>query len=158
QAYPEFPAAFDALQFSDQFTLPPSYSGDDLSTKPAIQALIRQSYTETWAEGNGVSPAPTQLDPDDALTYLKFYAYLTYLADQELGLVYAALSNNPAFQETWVVRVADHGEMGMSHGGSMEKDCNVYAETLNIPFIFSNTQVFSAPASCPAQAGLVDVL
>jgi choline-sulfatase len=158
QAYPEFPAAFDALAGADQFTLPASYAGDDLSTKPAIQTQIRDSYTQTWAQNNGVSPVPTQLDSADALSYLKFYAYLTWLADAELQRVYTALQALPQFDDTLVVRLADHGEMGMSHGGSMEKDCNVYAETLSVPYIFSNPVLFPQAQTCDAQAGLIDIV
>lgn len=157
-AYPEFPQAFDALTGAGDFALPDSYSADDLSTKPTIQTTIRNNYTSTWAQNNGVSPVPTMLDSDDALTYLKFYAYLTYLADQQLQDVYATLKGLPQFDSTIVVRLADHGEMGMSHGGSMEKDCNVYAETINIPYIFSNQGMFPQAATCDAQAGLVDIV
>lgn len=158
QAYPEFPAAFDALTGADQFVLPPSYAEDDLTGKPVIQAQIRKSYTQTWAQNNGVSPVPVKLDPADALSYLKFYAYLTYLADRELQRVYSALQAMPQFDDTLVVRLADHGEMGMSHGGSMEKDCNVYAETLSVPYVFSNPVLFPQASTCAAQAGLVDIV
>ena len=158
QAYSEFPQAFDALAGSGDFTLPASYTGDNLSTKPTIQTTIRNNYTTTWAQHNGVSPVPTMLDATDALTYLKFYAYLTYLADQQLQQVYTTLSKLPQCADTVVVRVADHGEMGMSHGGSMEKDCNVYAETISIPYIFSNAGMFPQAATCDAQIGLVDLL
>ena len=158
QAYPEFPQAFDALAGADAFVLPDSYSCDNLSTKPTIQTTIRDNYTTTWATNNGVSPVPTMLNGADALTYVKFYAYLTYLADQQLQQVYGALCKLPQFADTIVVRVADHGEMGMSHGGSMEKDCNVYAETINIPYIFSNAGMFPQAATCDAQIGLVDLL
>lgn len=158
QAYPEFPAAFNALQYSNQFTLPASYPGDDLSTKPGIQRTIRNAYTAMWAKGNNRTSIPKHLNSTDALIYLKFYAYLTYLSDQQLKSVYQALQNTSQFDNTIVVRLADHGEMGMSHGGSMEKDCNVYAETINIPYIFSNPQMFPSPVTCAAQAGLVDII
>jgi arylsulfatase A-like enzyme len=158
QQYPEFPAAFDALTGAGDFALPESYSADNLSTKPTIQTTIRNNYTTTWAQNNGVNPVPTMLDADDALTYLKFYAYLTYLADQQLQQVYKALSALPQFADTIVVRIADHGEMGMSHAGSMEKDCNVYAEVINIPYIFSNAGMFAQATTCEAQIGHVDLL
>lgn len=158
QAYPEFPAAFDALTGADQFALPTSYTGDDLSTKPSIQTQIRNSYTQTWAQNNGVSPVPTQLDAADALSYLKFYAYLTWLADAELQRVYTVLQGMTQFDDTLVVRLADHGEMGMSHGGSMEKDCNVYNETISVPYVFSNPVLFPQAQTCEAQAGLVDIV
>ena len=64
----------------------------------------------------------------------------------------------PQFDDTLIVRLADHGEMGMSHGGSMEKDSNVYAETIDIPYIFSNATLFPSAQTCDAQAGLVDIV
>lgn len=158
QAYPEFPAAFAALPGADQFQLPDSYARDHLSTKPEVQAQTRASYTAQWAAGNGVSPVPTKLDAASALNYLRFYAYLTYLADQQLDAVYQQLTTMPQFADTLVVRLADHGELGMSHGGGMQKDCNVYAETINIPYIFSNPRLYRAPVTCAAQAGLVDIV
>ena len=54
-----------------------------------------------------------------------------------LGEVLAAMSAD-VVASTLVVRLADHGEMGMSQGGMREKEEQVYNETLLVPMIFSN--------------------
>ncbi len=45
---------------------------------------------------------------------------------------------------TVVVRCADHGEMGLSHGGLRQKTFNVYEETINVPLVVSNPVLFGA--------------
>jgi arylsulfatase A-like enzyme len=160
-AFPEYPRAMDSLPFSSQFTtsiLPASYQKDDLTTKPSIQTVIRNTYTTTYADNNGISPVPTMLDPDDALNYLKFYAYLNYLSDRKLAEIYSYLSTNNMLDNTIIVRIADHGEMGMSHGGLMEKDCNFYRETTNVPIIFSNPVLWPTAVESDALMGLVDIM
>jgi choline-sulfatase len=58
---------------------------------------------------------------------------------------------------TLIVRLADHGEMGMSQGGMVEKEHQTYNETLLVPMVFSNPGLPQATA-CPGLAGLIDVL
>jgi choline-sulfatase len=160
-AYLDYPQAMNKLKYSNEFTesiLPASYSGDDLTTKPSIQSVIRESYTETYSTNNNISPIPTMLSPADALDYLKFYAYLTYLADQHMSRVYDFLKTNGMLNNTIILRLADHGEMAMSHGGMMEKDCNFYRETVNVPMIFSNPVLWPAPVESKALIGLVDIV
>ena len=43
---------------------------------------------------------------------------------------------------TVVVRCADHGEMGLSHGGLRQKAFNAYEETIHIPLVISNPVLF----------------
>ena len=59
---------------------------------------------------------------------------------------------------TVVVRCADHGEMGLSHGGLRQKTFNAYEETINVPLVVSNPVLFPRPAETDALASLVDVL
>ena len=59
---------------------------------------------------------------------------------------------------TVVVRCADHGEMGLSHGGLRQKAFNAYEETINVPLVVSNPVLFPAPAETDALASLVDLL
>ena len=56
------------------------------------------------------------------------------------------------------MRCADHGEMGLSHGGLRQKTFNVYEETINVPLIFSNPRLFPTETRTDALASLVDVL
>jgi choline-sulfatase len=56
------------------------------------------------------------------------------------------------------VRTADHGEMGLSHGGLRQKMFNAYEETLRVPLVVSNPVLFPRGVETKAAAGLVDVL
>jgi choline-sulfatase len=134
-------APFTEIQLPHNYTL----TADQLAAKPAAQ----------WAWQNQ-SFGTTPLTDDQALDYLRFYAYLETLSDAMLGEVMAAMNTSVA-TNTLVVRLADHGEMGMSQGGMREKEENAYKETLLVPMIFSNPGLPQG-ASCLGLAGLIDVL
>ncbi len=55
---------------------------------------------------------------------------------------------------TVVVRCADHGEMGLSHGGLRQKMFNVYEETTNVPLVFSHPVLFPKATQSDALASL----
>lgn len=63
-------------------------------------------------------------------------------------------------EDTLIVRLADHGEMGLAHGGLRQKAFNAYEETLRVPYIFSNPKVVN-PTGKPMEtrqlAGLIDI-
>ncbi len=61
-------------------------------------------------------------------------------------------------RDTLIVRVADHGELGFSHGGLRQKDYTAYEEMIHIPMIFSNPRLFPCPVETDCLAGLIDVL
>ena len=85
------------------------------------------------------------LDPvrNEPEKYVNFYAYLQQHVDAQIGTVLDALDNNPGLADkTLIFRVADHGELGLSHGGLRQKMFNVYEEMLNVPLIVSNPVLF----------------
>jgi choline-sulfatase len=94
--------------------------------------------------------------------YVNFYAYLHRVVDEKVGRVMAALGDvgDPGSlrSRTLVVRCADHGEMGLSHGGLRQKAFNAYEETIHIPLVVSNPVLFPKPVETDALASLVDVL
>ena len=45
------------------------------------------------------------------------------------------------------MRTADHGEMGLSHGGLRQKAFNAYEETINVPLVVSNPVLFPGPGA-----------
>jgi arylsulfatase A-like enzyme len=96
------------------------------------------------------------------LDYVNFYAHLHRLVDAKVGRVLGALGDrdDPASlrSRTVVVRCADHGEMGLSHGGLRQKMFNVYEETINVPLVVSNPVLFPRGSETEALASLVDVL
>jgi arylsulfatase A-like enzyme len=84
------------------------------------------------------------------------------VVDAKIGRVLRALgdASDPGSlrSRTVVVRCADHGEMGLSHGGLRQKTFNAYEETINVPLVFSNPLLFPQGTESDALASLVDVL
>ncbi len=95
--------------------------------------------------GLGVLPTPTE-----KLNYLNFYAYLMKHVDSQFQQILNLLQTSPAiYSNTWVVRLADHGEYGLVHGGLRQKSFSVYDEAIRVPTIWSN------PIDYPAGKGQV---
>lgn len=138
---PGLPAPWRQAPFTEITSVPPNavLTPPQLANKPAAQASWRTDYTA-----------------DQALDYLRFYAYLETLSDALLGQVWAELKSEHV-ANTLVLRLADHGEMGMSQGYMIEKEAQAYNETLLVPMVFTAPGL-PAGAQCGALAGLVDVL
>lgn len=112
------------------FTLPKSYY-TTLENKPTAQ----QNFLDLFQGG--------KLPHDEALNYLKFYAYLQTLIDDLTGDIIKAMRSNihvgdQLEKDTYIIRLSDHGEMAMSQGGLRQKENTIYRETINVPMIFSN--------------------
>jgi len=99
---------------------------------------------------------------DMKLNYLNFYAYLLTKIDGEIGrfidVLYDDSRGNRMADDALVFRLADHGEMGMSHGGMRQKAFVAYEEALRIPMIISNPKLFPQGIQSMELATLVDVL
>jgi choline-sulfatase len=132
--------------------LPPTVD-EDLAGKPGVHALMQMGMT---AYMGPLRNRREQLD------YVNFYAYLHRVVDAKIGRVLAALGDpsDPGSlrSRTVLLRCADHGEMGLSHGGLRQKTFNVYEETINVPLVVSNPLLFPRGAETDALASLVDVL
>ncbi len=137
--------------FEQGIGLPESYSENlFFNHKPSAQVQSQLLL----AGALGLLPTPL-----DARNYVNFYAYLHTVVDQRLGEVLDALEENPGMhRDTVVVRISDHGEMGMSHGGLRQKTFNAYEETLRVPLIVSNPVMFPAGVTTAALASLVDLV
>ncbi len=91
--------------------------------------------------------------------YVNFYGYVQKVVDDHLGTVLDALDATPGMRDnSVVVRISDHGEMGLSHGGLRQKVFNTYQETTNVPLVISNPVLFPGPAETDALASLIDVM
>jgi choline-sulfatase len=153
-----YPASYERGGYSrDEFRdlgvgLPPTIE-EDLSRKPSVHSLMRMGMTAYMG--------PLR-DREAQLDYVNFYAHLHRLVDAKIGRLTAALGSaddkESLRSRTVVVRCADHGEMGLSHGGLRQKTFNVYEETINVPLLFSNPALFPEGAETDALASLVDVL
>ncbi|MFN8149763.1 MAG: sulfatase-like hydrolase/transferase [Solirubrobacterales bacterium] len=132
--------------------LPPTVD-ETLHNKPAVHALMRM--------GMNAYLGPLRNEREQ-LDYVNFYAHLHRIVDEKISRIVGALGDpdDPGSlrSRTVVVRCADHGEMGLSHGGLRQKAFNVYEETINIPMVISNPVLFPRPAGSDALVSLVDVL
>jgi arylsulfatase A-like enzyme len=122
---------------------------DDLATKPSVQADFRRLL----ALGTG-----HVLTRDRQLGYTRFYAYLHQQVDAQILKLLNALDARGLTNDTVIVRTSDHGELAMSHGRLRQKFYNAYRESLSVPLIVSNPQLYPQPQSTDALASLIDVL
>jgi choline-sulfatase len=144
---------YDGSEFRDLGVgLPPTID-ESLATKPGVQSLMRMGMT---AYMGALRDRRAQLD------YVNFYAHLHRVVDAKIGRILTALGGaddpDSLRSRTVIVRTADHGEMGLSHGGLRQKMFNVYEETINVPLVVSNPVLFPRGAETDAMASLVDVL
>jgi choline-sulfatase len=153
-----YPASYErggysAAEFRDLGVRLPPTVDEDLRGKPAVHALMQMGMT---AYMGPLRNRREQLD------YVNFYAYLHRVVDGKIGRVLRALgdASDPGSlrSRTVVMRCADHGEMGLSHGGLRQKTFNVYEETINVPLVVSNPLLFPRGGETDALASLVDVL
>jgi len=128
----------------------PGNAHDSLETKPRIQRLFRD-YFDTPEQG-GALPSP-----QDRLDYVNFYAYLQKLVDEHVGALLDGLESLDLVEDTIVVRFSDHGEQGLSHG-LRQKMFSAYEETIHVPLVVSNPQLFPEPVQTDAFASLLDLL
>jgi len=132
--------------------LPPTVD-ENLRDKPAVHELMRM--------GMAAYLGPLRSERE-RLEYVNFYAHLHRVVDENVGRVMAALGDpsDPGSlrSRTVIFRCADHGEMGLSHGGLRQKAFNAYEETIHVPLVVSNPVLFPKPAHTDALASLVDVL
>jgi choline-sulfatase len=110
--------------------LPPN-NADDLSTKPKIQKLARDAYDKQ---------APLN-DARARLDYVNFYAYLHTVVDKHIMTVLDTLEETGLTNDTIILRFADHGEGGLSHG-MREKAYTVYEEMTHVPLIVHNPKLY----------------
>ncbi|MDF1697355.1 MAG: sulfatase-like hydrolase/transferase [Saprospiraceae bacterium] len=122
-----------------EVSLPKSVTEDLLENdKPMAQFQIMK------AAGVLLGQLPTR---KKKLNYINFYAHTLKKIDHQIGEFVDELYRPNAkgkrlADETIVIRLSDHGEMGMAHGGMRQKAFNVYEETLNVPMVISNPILF----------------
>lgn len=147
-----YPKSYSSLgyQYEDFANLgiqpPLSYSGDNLSTKPAVH----QAYARFSAQAFGGSISAQQ-----ASDYANFYGYLHTVVDAQIGAILDALDAANLTNDTLIIRTADHGEAGLAHGGMTEKNYTAYEEMIHIPMVISNPKLYPNPQT---QAAFYDHL
>lgn len=148
--------------YSDKFlqgpiTLPDTVNEDLVANgKPSAQAQIKTAA----AMGLGLLNTP-----EKQTNYLNFYANLLRQIDTEIGFfieeLYKEVEGNKLADQALVIRLADHGEMGMAHGGMRQKAFVAYEEALRVPMVFSNPVLFPEADKKKATqhlASLIDIM
>lgn len=143
---------------------PPITADEDLmeNWKPAAQWQLKGVLDASLGKIN---------DKEEAKNYVNFYGNLLSHVDHELKRLMDEFYVSDRFgnhskakklgEETIIVRLADHGEMGMSHGGLRQKAFNAYEETIRVPFIFSNPKLINSTGDAIVSsqlASLIDVV
>ncbi len=126
----------------------PETVDEDLSTKPSVQEQFLRIFNLTGKLKT----------PQEKRNYLNFYGNLMRSSDSYLVNVLDKLEETGLFDNTLVIRTADHGEMGLTHGGMRQKNFNFYEESLRVPLVYSNPALFSRPVSSDALVSHVDFL
>ena len=123
-----------------------------MRNKPTVHELMRMGMTAYLGPLNGERAK---------LDYVNFYAHLHRVVDAQIGRLLDALGDPADPQSlrsrTVIFRCADHGEMGLSHGGLRQKAFNAYEETIHVPLVISNPLLFPKPAETDALASLIDL-
>ena len=128
---------------------PPGTVDEDLSSKPSAQ---RQFLALTNA---GLGPLT---DTTMQKNYLNFYGNLMRSSDSYLVQTLDALDRLRLTEKTLVIQSADHGEMGLTHGGQRQKNFNFYEEALTVPLIYSNPKLYPTAKRTEAMVSHVDFL
>lgn len=133
-AFPQAVAAagYDEKDFAGLGIELPANMNDDLSKKPSVHA----SYSKGCL---GAFASDTQ-----RTGYVNFYAYLHTIVDAKIGAILDALDAAGLTNDTIVIRTADHGELGLSHGMT-EKSYTAYEEMTHVPLVVSNPVLFPNP-------------
>ncbi len=126
----------------------PATAGEDLSTKPTVQAQFRRIFNLT-------GPIPTS---QMKRNYLNFYGNLMKSSDAYLVKLLQTLAKAGLLDDTLVIATADHGEMGTSHGGMRQKNFNMYEESIRVPLVYSNPRLFPRAQTNDALVSHVDFL
>ncbi|GAB2447290.1 hypothetical protein GCM10027062_31200 [Nocardioides hungaricus] len=139
-------AGYDPSWLEGDIGLPVTYD-EDLSTKPRCQAQFAKLF---GASG----PLPTR---ETKLNYVNFYGNLLKLADSHLVAILDALEDTGRLADTLVVRTSDHGEMALAHN-MRQKSFNAYEETIHMPLVFSNPELFPEKRTSYKLVSHVDLL
>lgn len=132
--------------------LPPTID-EDLRDKPSVHMVMQMGMTAYLGPLRGRR---------EKLDYVNFYAHLHRVIDEKIGRVLAALGDpgDPGSlrSRSLVVRLSDHGEMGLAHGGLRQKAFNAYEETMHVPMVVSNPALYPRATESDAPVSLIDLL
>jgi len=126
----------------------PATNEEDLSTKPSVQEQFLKIFNLTG------KPKTER----EKRAYLNYYGNLMRSSDNYIVNVLNKLEEAGLYDDTLIVRTADHGEMGLTHGGMRQKNFNFYEEATRVPLVYSNPKLFRGPQTTDALVSHVDFL
>jgi choline-sulfatase len=138
---------YDDSWLQGNIGLPPTVR-ESLSTKPRVQE-------EFLKISKALGPLPT---PQMKRNYLNVYGNLMRSSDAYVVKLLDTLASTGLLENTLVIRTADHGEMGMAHGGMRQKNFNHYEEATRVPLVYSNPRLYPVPRTSQALVSHGDVL
>lgn len=145
-----YPAGFEAFGYDDSWLAStgielPATVDEDMSTKPDAQRQLLK-----------ISAALRPQNAEQQEHYLNFYGNLIKASDAYLVQILDTLEAEGLLENTLIVYTSDHGEMGVTHGGMIQKNFNVYEETLRVPLVYSNPRLFPNEMTSDALVSHVD--
>jgi arylsulfatase A-like enzyme len=140
-------AGYDESWLAGEIEVPPT-NEEDLSSKPTVQEEFLKIFNLTGKPRKDA----------EKRAYLSFYGNLMRSSDNYLVNVLDKLEAKGLYDDTLIIRTSDHGEMGLSHGGLRQKNFNFYEETMKVPLVYSNPQLFPRPYTSEALVSHVDLL
>ena len=140
-------AGYDDSWLEGEIDLPATVD-EDLSTKPRVQEEFLKIFNLTGRLRT----------PQMKRNYLNFYGNLMKSSDSYLVNILDTLDAEGLTDNTLIIRTADHGEMGLAHGGLRQKNFNFYEESLRVPLIYSNPRLYPRPRRSHALVSHVDFL
>lgn len=162
-AYPGLP---NSTVFEDNFA--PEYLQGDIHLPATVHENLKETLKPTVQQmfipyaAVGLGPLPTD---EMKRNYINFYGNLITHADHQINTVldimyqvYDTTTGRSLADNTIIVRTADHGEMGMAHGGSRQKTYNAYEESISVPLVISNPILFPKPRTSTQMFTLIDLM
>jgi len=126
----------------------PETNDEDLSEKPSVQEQFLKIFNLTGKPKNDKQKR----------AYLNFYGNLMRSTDAYFSTVLDKLEDTGLLDDTLIIRTADHGEMGLAHGGLRQKNFNFYEEAIRVPLIYSNPRLYPKPLTSKDLVSHVDFL
>jgi len=148
-----YPKSYESAGYDDSWLEGdihvPATANEDLNDgKPSVQEQFLRIFSLT-------GPIPT---PRRKRDYINFYGNLIKSSDNYLVQVLDKLEQTGLYEDTVIIRTADHGEMGTTHGGLRQKNFNFYEEAIGIPLVYSNPVLYPRPYVSDAIVSHVDLL
>jgi arylsulfatase A-like enzyme len=141
-------AGYDDTWLEGEIEPPRTVNEDLRPTKPRVQEQFLRIFNLTGALRT----------PRLQRNYLNFYANLIKSSDAYLVQILDLLTAKGLLDDTVIIKTADHGEMGLAHGGLRQKNFNIYEESLGVPLVYSNPKIYQGPSVSDALVSHVDFL